>query len=33
MEFELNRSVSGEVPEASRNAIYEVKREMSGEDT
>jgi hypothetical protein len=33
MEFELNMSVSGEVPEASRNAVYEVKREMSGEDT
>jgi hypothetical protein len=26
MELELNMSVSGEVPEASRNAIYEVKK-------
>ena len=26
MEIELNRSASGEVPEASRNAIYEVKK-------
>jgi len=33
MELELNSSVSGEVSEACRNAIYEVKREMSGEDT
>jgi len=33
MELKLNRSVSGEVSEAYRNAIYEVKREMSGEDT
>jgi hypothetical protein len=33
MEFELNRNVSGEVPEASRNTIYEVIREMSGENT
>jgi hypothetical protein len=33
MESELNRGVSGEVPEAPGNAIYEVKREMSGEDT
>ena len=33
MELELNWGVLGEVPEASRNAIYEVKREISGEDT
>ena len=33
MELELNRIVSGEVPEASRNAIYEVKKEMLSEDT
>jgi hypothetical protein len=33
MELKLNRGVSGEVPEASGNVIYEVKREMSGEDT
>jgi hypothetical protein len=26
MELELNRSVSGEVPEAYRNTIYEVKK-------
>ena len=33
MELELNRSVSGEVSEASRNTVYEVKKEISGEDT
>ena len=33
IEIELNSSVSGEVPEACRNIIYVVKKEMSVEYT